>query len=53
MDFRKWLEIQENATSSACIAGFARPVLPMIIRKKKKRDLDEAKKEDKLISRGK
>jgi len=36
LDFKDWLsqrEKNENATSTACIAGFARPVIPGLVRR--------------------
>jgi len=38
LDFKTWLadrEKNESATSTACIAGFARPVIPGMVRRTK------------------
>jgi len=42
LDFKTWLnKVQENGTSTACVAAFARPIMPMVRRnpthKKKKK----------------
>ena len=32
LNFKDWLEMQESGTSTACIAGFSRIVMPLITR---------------------
>lgn len=47
LNFKEWLDkIKENATTSACVAGFARPTLPMV-RRTWPSELDEKKKKKK------
>lgn len=32
MSFKQWFNIQETGTSTACVASFSRPVMPLVKR---------------------